>query len=93
MYLLNCRNAPEEGEKISPAELMTNINRRSKLPGNGINLKPALVNNTIYNEMIGNHNKQKFYYNCQAKATSEDYNTGDDIFNQNNNNHNIGKKV
>lgn len=80
MYLLNYRYALEEGKKISPAELMTNINRRSKLTGNGRYLKPALVNNTIYNEMIGSQNKQTFYCNCQAKVTSEEYNTGDDIF-------------
>lgn len=42
---------------------MTNINRRSKLPGNGRNLKPALVNNTKYNKIIGNQNNQKSYYN------------------------------
>lgn len=58
---------------------MMNTNIRSKLPVKERNLKSALVNYRISNEIIENQNKQKFFCNRPAKATSDVYKEGDDI--------------
>jgi len=83
LFLLNYRNTPVAGLKMSPAQLLMSRNLRSKLPIQEKWLKPVLINEDVHKEMNNNQHKQKIYYDKRAKSTVHEYKEGEEVLVQN----------
>lgn len=81
MYLIKLayRYSPVSKLEFSPSQLLNSRHIKSKIPLRGDFLKPNAMPHSVYENMLENQKKQKFYYDKLAVMNEEFFKTGDKL--------------